>query len=192
MVGIGLWLTRPWTGDPPPILSVYESVHSRCLYAVQSRMREVTWPAPSSPKTGDPVPLLNSSIVVRKLPMERIFSRRDNPVPLPCIIITPQRVMAPPTQGLTSYDDYLRPVLVTIVMSDNAEPTLQLNLDVITMWLEMVEHAFQNQRLAGVVEVINASVEPAETIIPSAWGSNVLAAAVLLRFVCREPRGLNL
>jgi hypothetical protein len=52
-------------------------------------------------------------------------------------------------------------------------------------------HAFHNQRLAGVDEVVICHVEPAESIIPIAWGHNVLASAVLLKFTCREPRGLT-
>jgi hypothetical protein len=79
-----------------------------------------------------------------------------------------------------------------MVMADNTEPTLALNLDVMQMWQEKVMHAFHNQRLPGVAEVIIGHVEPAESVIPIAWGHNVLASAVLLKFTCREPRGLTI
>jgi hypothetical protein len=78
-----------------------------------------------------------------------------------------------------------------MVMKDNAEATLELNLDVMSLWQEKISHAFQNQRLTGVPEVIIGTVEPAETVIPIAWGQNVLASALLLKFRCREPRGLT-
>jgi hypothetical protein len=78
-----------------------------------------------------------------------------------------------------------------MVMKDNAEPTLALNMDIMDLWQEKIEHAFHNQRLPGVSEVVIGYAEPAEAVIPQAWGHNVLASAVMLRFLCRESRGLT-
>jgi hypothetical protein len=75
-------------------------------------------------------------------------------------------------------------------MRDNQESTLQLNLGVMSKWQEIVMRAFQNQRLPGVGEVVICHVEPADAVIPIAWGHDVLASAVLLRFNTREPRGI--
>jgi hypothetical protein len=188
MIGIGLWIERAATS---PLFSEEGAVHDRCLSAVQARLLEINWPAVHSVTGGSDVALDPSAIVVKKLPLERIYKRTDSPLPLPCIIITPQRASASPTAGVTDRDDYVRPCLVTMVMTDNAEPTLQLNLDVIALWQQKAERAFHNQRLPGVAEVLIASVEPAESVIPIAWGHNVLASAVLLKFTCREPRGLS-
>ncbi len=189
MIGIGLWTAR--SSVSPPMTSDAEAVHYRCLAAVQARLQDVSFPAVHDVGGGSDIPLQLTSIVVKKLPMERVYSRKDSPLPLPCIIITPQRVTAPPTAGVTTHDDYQRPCLVTMVMADNEEATLQVNLDVIGLWQEKVMHAFQNQRLPGVAEALICHVEPAESIIPIAWGRNVLASAVLLKFTCREPRGLT-
>jgi hypothetical protein len=191
MIGVGLWIERPRTTTPSSLLSPTAAVHSRCLDAVKARLQEVSWPAVHPVTGGSDIELALSSIVVKKLPLERVYKRPDSPLALPCIILTPQRVMAPPTAGVTDRDDYVRPCLVTMVMADNEEPTLQVNLDVMQSWQEKVMHAFHNQRLPGVDEVIIGHVEPAESVIPIAWGHNVLASAVLLKFTCREPRGLT-
>lgn len=190
MIGIGLWIERPVAALPPALITT-GAVHYRCLYAVQARLQEISWPAVNDLAGGADLPLQLSSIVVKKLPLERVYRRPDSPLPLPCIILTPQRVMASPTAGVTDRDDYQRPCLVTMVMADNEEPTLQINLDIMSLWQEKVMHAFHNQRLPGVDEVIIGHVEPAESVIPIAWGHNVLASAVLLKFTCREPRGIT-
>jgi hypothetical protein len=133
MVGVGLWIEVP-SLVLAPLLIPDASVHYRCLYGVKARLYYVTFPATHDLGGGTDIPLLLSSIVVKKLPLERIYKRPDSPLPLPCIILTPQRVMAPPTAGVTDRDDYLRPVLVTMVMADNTEPTLQVNLDIMSLW----------------------------------------------------------
>ena len=187
MLSIGFW--NP--GGTATLISTGSSVHYRCLYAVQARLQLLTYALVHDHAGGADIALLTSSIVVKKLPLERIYKRTDSPVPLPCIIITPQRSTASPTQGVTSSDDYVKPCLVTMVMADNAEPTLQLNLDVMSLWQEKVMRAFHNQRLDAVSEVLICAAEPAESVIVQAWGNNVLASAVLLKFTCREARGLS-
>lgn len=188
-VGIGLWIVRP-TAVLTPVSST-DSVHYRCLAAVQTRLQSASFPAAKDPEGGDDIPLLLSSIVVKKLPLERIYRRATQPLALPCVLITPQRAGAVPTAGTNEHDDYTKPVLVTMILPDNEEPTLQLNLDVISLWQERVMRAFHNQRLPGVSEVLIGYAEPAESVIPVGWGHNVLASAVLLKFVCRETRGLS-
>lgn len=187
MINIGLWIGRPLTYTPGVLTG---AVRNRVLAAVKARILEITFPDVTHPD-GGAASLSSDSVVVKKLALERIYKRLDVPVSLPCIIITPQRSTAVPTAGTLSYDDYVRPVLVTIVMADNAEPTLQLNLDIISLWQEKIERAFHNQRLAGVPEVLIGAAEPAETVVPNAWSQNVLVSAVLLKFTCREPRGLT-
>ena len=167
------------------------AIHFQLLTQSQTVLQAIEFPAVQDLSGGPDISLDPNSIVVIKFPLERLYKRTDEPLALPCILITPQRVQAPPTLGVNSFDDYLRPVLVTMVMRDNQEPTLQLNLDVMAMWQQLVMHAFHNQRLAGVSQALICAVEPAEVIIPVAWSNNVLASAVSLKFTCREPRGLN-
>lgn len=190
MIGVGLWVARPNISLTASLLSATESVQMRCLAAVQNRLQQAAWPAVKSVTGGADIQLPVESILVKKIPLERVYSN-TKPYSLPCILITPPRPMASATEGVNSADDYGKHVLVTMVMSDNSEPTLYVNLDVISKWQEIVMRAFQNQRLAGVSEVLICHVEPAEAIIPIAWGRNVLASAVLLKFTTREPRGLN-
>lgn len=187
MIGIGLWLQRPWYVS---VLTEYtDAVHSRCLSAVQLRIQDLEFPAPTHPISEEEMPLAHTSVVVKKLPLERIYKKLN--VTLPCIIITPGKTTASPTEGVNARDDYRRPCLVTVVMPDNAENTLELNLDIALLWQEKIMRAFHNQRLAGVPEVVICQAEPAESVIPAAWGNNVLASAVLLRFRSREARGLT-
>ena len=169
-----------------------QAVHFQLLQQTVVRLQAITWPAVHDLAGGPDIDLdIDHSIVWLKLPLERIYKRPDSPIALPCIIVTPQRVQASPTAGGNSYDDYVRPCLVTMVARDNQEPSLQLNLDVMALWEQLVMHAFHNQRLPAVTQVLICACEPAETVIPVAWGQNVLATAVLLKFNCREPRGLN-
>ena len=190
MIGIGLWIERP-IAYVASLLDETAAVHYRCLLGVVARLREISFPAVNSVFGGDDIQLTLASIVAKKLPLERIYKRADEPLALPAIIVTPQRPSAPPTLGVTSSDDYLKPCMITMVMADNAEPTLQLNLDVMCLWQQKVMRAFHNQRLPGVDEVLIGLAEPAEVVIPIAWGHNVLASAVMVKFTCREPRGIT-
>ena len=174
-----------------PATSDEQAVHYQCLQATVAVLQTIGFPAAHNPAGGADIPLQFGSIVAKKLPLERIYTRPDSPLPLPAVIVTPQRTQAPPMAGVTDRDDYTRPCLVTMVMADNEEPTLQINLDVMALWQEKVMHAFHNQRLSAVPAAYLCHVEPAETVIPQAWGRNVLASAVLLKFICREPRGLT-
>jgi hypothetical protein len=190
MIGIGLWLERPWA--PLPVYTGgTAAVRFRCLSAVQSRLREIAWPDVHDPGGGDDISLESESIIVKKWPSARVYERKDEPVALPCILITPGLDAGMPTSGPTTSDDYVRPCVVTMIMMDNAEPTLLLNLDVMELWREKVMHAFQNQRLPGVTEAIICHVKPSDPVNLTAWGHNVLASTVTLNFTCREPRGLT-
>lgn len=189
MIGIGLW--QLWPSVSPDLLGDSPAVHYACLYAVQSTLRTTSFPAVQDPAGGDDIALSTASIVVKKLPLEEIFKRTTQPLSLPCILITPSttRVVVPPTAGPLTHDDYVRPVIVTMIMKDNKEPTLQVNLGTIALWQQQVTRAFHNQRLAGVSESVITHAEPYEYLIPAAWGNHLLATSVLLKCTTREPRG---
>lgn len=165
------------------------AIHYQCLTAVQSRLRLINFPAAHDTGGGSDVPLASTSIVVWKTPL--LFYRPDVPLPLPAIIVNDQTEEGNATAGVTNRDDWVRPVLVTMGMADNMEATLQVNQDVMAMWRQLVSHAFHNQALAGVAGVWNCSVKPVRAFTPAAWGQQVLASALSLRFISREPRGLN-
>lgn len=156
-----------------------ESLHARCLGAVQTRIRLLALPG-----------LAAASVVVRKLPLGRCVGPEGD-VELPAIVLSPRRAMTPPDAGTNALDDVHYDVIVTIFDRDNQEPTLAENLDRHLLWREQISRSFRNQRLTGVPEVINAAVEPAESLVEEAWKHELMVSALLLRFTSRETRGFS-
>ena len=156
-----------------------DSTHFQILEAVQAVIKTLTLAG-----------VADDSVVVKKLPLERVVELPDG-VALPAILITPQREIMPPTAGVTSFDDVLYGVLLTMIEADNQEDTLALNLDVVTLWRQRIAQAFRSQGLSAVATVYTATVEPADVVIPAAWNANLLGSAMLIRFTNREPRGLT-
>jgi hypothetical protein len=154
-----------------------ESIHTRCLAAAQARIQLLAL---------DGLP--GESVVIEKLPAGRNLAAG---VGLPAVVLSPHRAAMPATAGTNSLDDVHYDVLVAIFDRDNQEPTLQANLDRHFLWRQQIARAFRNQRLAGVPEVINAEVEPAEGLLDEAWKRELMTSAVLLRFTSRETRGFN-
>ena len=156
-----------------------ESLHARCLAAVQTRIRLLALPG-----------LDGANVVVRKLPVGRCLGPEGD-VDLPAIVLSPRRAMTPPDAGTNALDDVHYDVIVTIFDRDNQEPTLAENLDRHLLWREQISRSFRNQRLTGVPEVINAAVEPAEALVEEAWKHELMVSALLLRFTSRETRGFS-
>ena len=154
-----------------------ESIHTRCLAAAQARIQLLALEG-----------LAGESVVIEKLPAGRNLAAG---VGLPAVVLSPHRAAMPATAGTNSLDDVHYDVLVAIFDRDNQEPTLQANLNRHFLWRQQIARAFRNQRLAGVPEVINAEVEPAEGLLDEAWKRELMTSAVLLRFTSRETRGFN-
>ncbi|MBE3132933.1 MAG: hypothetical protein IMZ55_05630, partial [Acidobacteria bacterium] len=155
-----------------------EAVHYQILTAVKARVLAATLAG-----------IANASVLVKKLPLERLFLGESAPA-LPGVIISPQRPAMPPAAGVTSKDDVIYGVLITLIAADNQEITVAANMDAYLLWLEQVAQAFRHQRLTGVSEVFDCSVEPYDPVLPQAWAQNKWASAVLLKFTAREPRGI--
>ncbi len=156
--------------------AVTQSVSYRCLLAAQAVIQSLSLPGVAS-----------DSVVIRKAPLDRGLGAGQF-TQFPVVLLTPERETMNPTAGVVGLDDVVYSVLVTVIDIDNQEPTLAANLDTQSLRREMIARAFRNQRLAGAPEIINASVEPAEPLIVAAWQDNLYAAALVLRFVSREPR----
>lgn len=154
-----------------------ESIHTRCLAAAQARIQLLALEG-----------LAGESVVIEKLPAGRNLTAG---VGLPAVVLSPHRAAMPATAGTNSSDDVHYDVLVAIFDRDNQEPTLAANLNRHFLWRQQIARAFRNQRLAGVPEVINAEVEPAEGLLDEAWKRELMTSAVLLRFTSRETRGFN-
>jgi hypothetical protein len=153
-----------------------ESIHTRCLAAVQARIRLLALAGLSSAR-----------VVIEKLPVARNLATG---VGLPAVVLSPHRAAMPPTAGTNSLDDVHYDVLVTIVDRDNQEPSLHENLDRHLLWRQQIARAFRNQRLSGVPEVIDAAVELAEGLSDESWKRELMTSAFLLRFTSREGRGM--
>jgi len=152
-----------------------ESIHTRCLTAVQARIRLLSLDG-----------VANERVVIEKVPTGRNLSAGSG---LPAIVLSPERAAMPASAGTNGADDVHYDVLVAILDRDNQEPTLAANLDRHLLWRQQIARAFRNQRLPGVPEVINSEVEPAEGLLDEAWKRELMASALRLRFTSRETRG---
>ena len=152
-----------------------ESIHTRCLAAVQARIRLLGLAGIDS-----------EHVLIEKVPAGRNLSTA---IGLPAIVLSPERAAMPAAEGTNGADDVHYGVLVSIFDRDNQEPSLGANLDRHLLWRQQIARAFRNQRLPGVPEVINSEVEPAEGLLDEAWKRELMTTAMRLRFTSRESRG---
>jgi len=174
------YLTSTWNGQAgvsPVVFSVVsdgsQSLHARCLAAVQSRIRSLGLSG-----------LASENVRIRKVPVDRQLTGGQ----LPAIVLVPHRAAAPPESGTNGQDDVAYDVLVVIWDRDNQEASISAGMDRQLAWREQISRSFRHQRLAGVPEIFNAEVEPAEELMLEAWKHDLLASALLLRFYSREAR----
>ena len=148
-----------------------EAVLSRCLAAVQAKIAGLSLPG-----------IDGDRIVVRKVPDDRNLSK-------PAIVIAPfQRESLAPVEGTNARDDVGYPILVAAMDGDNQHPTSNHNRNL--LWRERIRRAFHNQRLAGVDEIINTTVEPLPITDATAWFErNTFVTTLLVRCISRELRG---
>src|SRR5262249_27966541 len=145
-----------------------ESLHLRCLAAAQARIRALALDG-----------LASDRVVIMKVPLERPLVGADG-LGLPAIVLSPRHEASPASEGTNAQDDVRHDVLVAIFDRDNQEPTLAANLDRHLLWRQQIARAFRNQRLSGVPEVINATVEPAEGLLEEAWKKGLMVSALLV------------
>lgn len=170
---MGHWHLKHWKLG---FTTTANSVEFQCLDAVRTVIRALGLTGVSS-----------SSIVYKKLPLERV--KRNDSLSYPIIIITPARKTMPWAQGDNVQDDIIYGVLVTLVDVDNQERTLEANLNKYLLFLQQIEKAFHVKGLVGVVPgIYTCAVEPADPVLPAAWGQNLWASALLLKFTSRENR----
>lgn len=160
-----------WFAEP-----AYQSVHWRCMVAVQCKLRAMRL-----------VGISPTSIVTQKLPWAKPFEPDYQQYATPGIIISPwgQEAML---GGLNRLDDVGYPVLVSIIASDNQD--LTTNLSKYLLWRERVARAFRNQSLGPAVpEVYTCRLEPLTIAVPESFLAGFWSSHLLLRFISREPRG---
>ena len=148
-----------------------DPIHERILDAVQARIQGLAL-------SGVP----SGQVYVRKVPWTKETT-------FPCVQVAPigvERIQ--PNQGTNVRDDIGYPVLV--VLADTDDQKQQTNRARNLLWRHRVIKAFRSQRLTGVSEVHNCTVEPQAILPPSEWRNDSRwIGALVLRFVTREARG---
>ena len=113
------WYPTHWkTG----VASGSDSTDYQCLTATRSTIRLLGLSG-----------LANDSVVVKKLPLERIV-RGSEAIAMPAVLLTPRPEIINPYAGTNVKDDIGYGVLVSILAEDNQEPTLAANLEKYLSW----------------------------------------------------------
>ena len=152
------------------------SVFYQCLAAVKTAIQNIGLSG-----------VADASIVVKKLPLERV--KTNDGLDWPVVLITPRKTTLNRAAGDNVNDDVVYGVLVTVIAADNQESTLATNLAAYTLWLEQIRKVFHNKRLTGVNTIYGCAVEPSETVNYPAWTKNLWVSGLLLKFDSREHRG---
>jgi hypothetical protein len=130
--------------------------------------------------------LASGSVVVKKLPLERV--KRNDALSYPICIITPEQGPLNPMAGDNVNDDIVYGVGVNLADSDNQERTLAANLNKYLLWLQKIRKAFHNKRLSGINTVWTCHVSPMPPVSTSHWMNQLWASGHLLKFISRENR----
>lgn len=149
-----------------------QSVHYRCLLAVQSQVQALALAG------------IASNVVLQWMRPE------DKPpiVSTPVIGICPVGREGQPGI-LTGKDDIDYPVLVGI--NDLGLFDTTLNIALRTLWRQSIFRCFRNQPLPGVPEIITTLTDP-EPIVDSAWfRKTMFVSALVFKFRSREVRGFG-
>jgi hypothetical protein len=153
-----------------------QSLHYRCLLAVQARIQSLNLAG-----------VAGASVVIREAPTDRGMGD-GGAVAMPAILVTPvaveQLVIA-----TSARDDVGFPIFVGIVDISNQE--LAIDLATRLKWREQIIRAFSNQRLTGVAEVHQVTVEPGSILQPGAYQQNLFASALVVFCQARLTRGLT-
>jgi len=130
--------------------------------------------------------LLSASVVIKKLPLERV--KRNDALSYPICIITPEQVTIPAARGDNVNDQIIYGIGVNLADADNQESTLALNLNKYLLWLQKIRLAFNQKRLANVTSVWNCEVSPMPPVSAQHWLNQLWASGHLLKFFSRENR----
>jgi len=115
---------------------------------------------------------------------------------LPGVVIFPTGVETI-TPVTNASDDIGYPVAVGMLADDRNDDgdgdtqSQELNRDRHLYWRERIRDHFGGQRLTGVPTVWDCRVEPAVIVDPSEHANNLWRGGLVLRFVSRERRGVN-
>jgi hypothetical protein len=157
-----------------------DSVHDRILRAAQAKLQSLELPG-----------INNNSIRVRKLPIERDFVSQDKLYELPALLLSP---MGQESMGVATNvrDDVAYPVVISLFTNQEFQKVQDLEgqIEPFLKTREKIARVFRNQRLMGVDEVWNATVEPAAIVSPDVFQRGLWASFLTVKFISREVRGV--
>ncbi|MGD9645215.1 MAG: hypothetical protein AB7U73_05850 [Pirellulales bacterium] len=161
------------TSLPPFTTADVDPLWLRILTAVQTGIRGLALPS-----------LADEAVLIRPVAGDRdLGAGRSTPLPVVEISLH-QAERDAARRDINFHGDVDYPVLVTVLAADR--PDLPENLARWLTWREAIAGAFRHQRLAGVAEVIDCSVEPGEAVQATPLvRQNLWASTVVLRFVAR-------
>ena len=174
-VARGLWFAL-LTTDGVPAGMVYFAATSG-LDAVATRVRRAV---------ADTIRLLNIP------PAERVYEQMipdESNVSFPCVLVTVDGVQESQETGLSTVDDIGRPVKVAI--ADRGGKREAQKLAEYEYWRQSIDRCFRSQQLAGIPESVICRIEPNLIIDPNLPQYDYIVTGLVVRAVCREPRGVG-
>jgi hypothetical protein len=126
------------------------------------------------------------NVQICHLPWERALA--SVPPALPAVQIAPAEHATALNEGTNRQDDVEYAVQVVLIDTDPRRHP-HAHLPRLARWRQRIARAFRSQRLAGVAEVYQCSVEPDTVLHRTAWlREGLLVSALTLRFRSREAR----
>lgn len=153
-----------------------DSVPTRCRAAIAARIVTLGL---TDPDGGGPLPVV-----------EQIYPDETGVSTLPCVILSNDGVQEGDFGGVNAFDDKGYPTRVGIVDLQGTPPDHR-RLRVYERWRYAIERAFDGQRLPGVPESAYCRIEPYVIFDPKLPMMSHIVSGLLVRSVCRVPRGLN-
>ncbi len=155
-----------------------DAIPEQCLQAVKSRIQSLTL-------TG----ISGSSIDIQIIPdIQSLQGDEGVASRLPGILLSGfanEKISG----GTNTRDDYGYPVTVMIAAKKGAD--LEAQRPVFLKWRQQCLLAFNSQRLPGVDEIHQTTIDPQPVVNAGAWKGGLVFSAFTLMFYARMPRGLT-
>lgn len=120
---------------------------------------------------------------------EQIIPDPEN-ASFPCVMLTVDGVSETDEPGLSTRDDIGRPVKVMI--ADRCNERDHTKLDLYEYWRQSIDRCFRNQQLAGIPESKYCKIEPYIIIDLNMPQYQYMVSGLVVRAICREPRGVGM
>lgn len=158
---------------------VGDSVHDRCLRAVQAKIQSLQLPG-----------IPNDSIRVMKIPQMRAFVGDAKLYDFPALLISPTG-QETNVVATNLRDDVGYPVAISLAVGAELQKNqdYEARIEPYLKARESIARAFRYQRLAGVPEIWNTNIKPGAIYSPEVIQAGIWAGYMTFEFVSREVRG---